>query len=321
MILDKIPLPNNNYLIYLKDQDYTYVDFYLHGVTIIQDFVIKHNSSKNYIIGNVTKESVVENFPNLEIDYASLIRIYLNHEQTLVYDGYGLPNSPIGTTPIIINTMLSHISRIHQFYSVSILNYNMLNSAEFTFDYSMPNIAHITNSGKYDDFSKKLLYIPPFIYNYNVFNKERSNNIITAFGNPNIPRRQRFTSLINKHIPCPNINGFYGLENTLEFFKNTKIIINIHQLDTHHTLEELRVLPALLCGVIIISENVPLKETIPYSNYILWGNSFDEIIQIARDVTNNYDTYYDKIHGTNSELSNIFDNMKKQCDDDLYKIL
>ena len=39
MILDKIPLPNNNYLIYLKDQDYTYVDFYLHGVTIIQDFV------------------------------------------------------------------------------------------------------------------------------------------------------------------------------------------------------------------------------------------------------------------------------------------
>jgi hypothetical protein len=83
--------------------------------------------------------------------------------------------------------------------------------------------------------------------------------------------------------------------NKLEYIlKNTKILINIHQTPHHDTLEELRVLPALECGVIIISEKSALNECIPYNDLIIWAN-YDYIIEKVNAVINNYYFYHDKI--------------------------
>jgi hypothetical protein len=60
----------------------------------------------------------------------------------------------------------------------------------------------------------------------------------------------------------------------------------------------LRVLPALCQGTIIISENVPLKEKIPYSEYIIWCD-FDEIPNKILEIQNNYDFFYNKIFNQN----------------------
>ena len=74
------------------------------------------------------------------------------------------------------------------------------------------------------------------------------------------------------------------------------------------TFEELRVLPALLNGVIIISENVPLKEKIPYSEYIIWVE-YEKLAETTLEVYNNYLEYYDKIF-TQGNLKEILTNME-----------
>ena len=71
-------------------------------------------------------------------------------------------------------------------------------------------------------------------------------------------------------------------------------MINIHQTEDNDTFEELRVLPALECGIITICEKSPLSESVPYHDYIIWS-SYDDIIQKTIEVLNNYDYYHDLI--------------------------
>jgi hypothetical protein len=80
-------------------------------------------------------------------------------------------------------------------------------------------------------------------------------------------------------------------------------LVNIHQTDTHHTLEELRVLPALLTGIIVISEEVPYKESIPYSKHIIWSK-YDDIPKKISSVLSKY-KYYQKKY-----LTGISDTIK-----------
>ena len=89
--------------------------------------------------------------------------------------------------------------------------------------------------------------------------------------------------------------------------QKNKILINVHQTDHHHTFEELRVLPALLNGVIIISEDVPLKDKIPYNEFIIWSD-YDKIVDKVKEVYENYEFYYNKIF-VNSNLSEILMSM------------
>ncbi len=88
-------------------------------------------------------------------------------------------------------------------------------------------------------------------------------------------------------------------------------MINIHQTDHHDTFEELRCLPALLCGCIIISEDSPLKEHIPYNKYIIW-TTYDRIIETVTDVLNNYEVYWDNIFKY-SNLEQVLNEMNSSC--------
>ena len=81
--------------------------------------------------------------------------------------------------------------------------------------------------------------------------------------------------------------------------KKTKILINIHQTDHHDTIEELRILPAIQCGVIVISEISPLSELVHYHPYIIW-TSYDTILDKANEVLENYDEYHKSIFTENT---------------------
>jgi hypothetical protein len=86
-------------------------------------------------------------------------------------------------------------------------------------------------------------------------------------------------------------------------------MLNVHQTDHHHTFEELRVLPALLNGVVIVSEESPLKNVIPYSDYIVWSD-YDDIPRKTLEVYNNYEYYYNKFF-VEGNLKNILNDMVK----------
>lgn len=198
-------------------------------------------------------------------------------------------------------------------YFCRIENVNL--SADYIFDYSIPNIINISSCEYYSSIHPKLIYIPALIYKGISINTERNISLLTSFINTNEPRRKSLLeSFKDNNIDYINISGIYGseLENILE---RTKIIVNIHQTDHHHTFEELRVLPALQKGCVVISEDSPLKEYIPYYNFIIWTN-YEDIIEVFKNTIENYETFHKKFFG-GRELEIIMDNMRSKMIEDL----
>jgi hypothetical protein len=91
----------------------------------------------------------------------------------------------------------------------------------------------------------------------------------------------------------------------------------MHQKPYYWTAEEFRILPALLRGAVVISEDVPLRETIPYHRYIVWFSGTEDVEEVVSDVRNNYAYYFNKIHGPTSEFPAVLEEMRK----DTYKKL
>lgn len=226
---------------------------------------------------------------NKEYD-GNAIRIEFNYEHTLVKQGgrdsYGAIEGKILSDKVP--------------YLVRIDRYDILNKADIIIDYSIPNIINVASSGLYNEFAKKMIYISPSIFSSTSAKEDqegpRSIDILTTFINTDQARR---AELIRRLQPLPHVNrnDCFEKEALRALYKNTKILINIHQTDHHHTFEELRVLPALECGVIVISEISPLHTHIPYHDYVIW-ETYDGIIDKVKDILNNYDKYYDMIFNT-----------------------
>ena len=109
------------------------------------------------------------------------------------------------------------------------------------------------------------------------------------------------------NVDHKNINNCFSNEDLKKLYLDTKILINIHQTEHHDTFEELRVLPALLSGVIVISESSPLNNLIPYNDFIIWS-SYDNIIETVKKIINNYDDYHNKIFKSTHLLSILHKN-------------
>ena len=172
---------------------------------------------------------------------------------------------------------------------------------DIVIQYSIPNMHHIQNSGLFDDIAKKSIYIAASLYKEECWNiKEgRDISILTTFSR-DIPRRLNLIDLIKEQgLPHKNVTGVYKKEELAEVYKKTKVLLNIHQIDTQKTFEELRVISALQCGVIVISENSALNHLIPYNHLIIWS-SYENIVEKTKEVLENYDEYHEKIFGNNN---------------------
>lgn len=218
------------------------------------------------------------------------LNIKINYEHTLVKNGGR--DIPAGTPygGILYNN--------NEKYFVRIDNYHNLQNSDIIIDYSIPNIHNVRSSPIYNLFSKKHIYISSSIYEPYFFKEKRNIVTLTTFINVNEPRRKMLLDKINdEKIEHTNVNNCFNKDMLQNILKNTKILINIHQTPHHDTFEELRVLPALECGVIVISEKSPLTEMIPYKDLIIWEN-YDDIINKVKEVINNYDFYYNKLFTT-----------------------
>ena len=196
-------------------------------------------------------------------------------------------------------------------YLVRIEKYKELNDADIIIDYSIPNMYNIYASNSYNNFYRKILYISPVLFDYDSQNyeyKQRQINVLTTFINTNEPRRRTLLDNIKMvNVDHKNINNCFSTNDLKKLYIDTKILINIHQTEHHNTFEELRVLPALLSGVIVISESSPLNNLIPYNDFIIWS-SYDNIIETVKNVIKNYDDYYNKIFKSTNLLSLLHKN-------------
>jgi hypothetical protein len=230
------------------------------------------------------------------------IKISINYEHTLVKnDGRSVPQeTPFGNIHDDNNCK----------YLVRIDRYNELINTDIIIDYSIPNINNVKSCNIYNKFSNKHIYISPSIYNLYLTKENRNITTLTTFINIKEARRENLLNKIkDENMSHINVNNCFEKNALQNLYKNTKIIINVHQTPHHHTFEELRVLPALECGVIIISEISPLSKLIPYNDFIIW-ESYDNIVKKTKQIIDNYDYYHDLIFSKDkvdklSELKNI----------------
>ena len=182
-------------------------------------------------------------------------------------------------------------------YLVRLANALQLEGANLVIEYSQINQFNVQQNSELAAYASKSFCISPALYPLLEdplgSSSHRPLTTITLFGNPDEPRRKQFlNTLATLRVNSQNINNvFEGVEG---LYRTTRILINIRQTDHHDTLEELRILPALRCGVIVISERAPLIEKTRYSKYIIWGE-LDELPALVMEVQNNYEYWHKKI--------------------------
>ena len=290
----------NSYLYY--ENIHFCVNTYFNSIVKIIKKILENNPDMNV---NIWLCHGVDFSDDIFNNSNKLIKISLNCEHTIVKKGgRDTDNVAVG------NIMDDNDDN----YLVRIVDVDKLSDSNIILEYSEPNIFNITNS-VFNYLKNKLLYISPSLYNFNNNLHTRNINVLTTFINTAEPRRSKLIENINaNHLEYININNCFDLDSLYNVYINTKILINIHQTDHHHTFEELRVLPALESGVLVISEISPLNKLIPYNNLIIWS-TYDDIISKTKDVLDNYDEYYKKIF-TNENIE-ILTNLKQSNYDSL----
>lgn len=293
---------NNSYLYYNADNNSCVSSYFEYLIYIICE-IFKNDIQLNINI-------ILGNYQYAFDNNNKTIKIGINYEHTLVKPG-GRSSNDSPLVKICIDNM-------HLDYLVRIQDFDELNNSDIIIDYSIPNIHHVSSCNLFNDFSEKYVYIAPSFCDCLYFSKEnREFSTLTTFMDINQKRRSVLLDNIkNKNIKHTNINTCFSKNDLTSLYKNTKVLINIHQTDHHHTFEELRILPALMCGVIVISENSPLSNLIPYNDYIIWS-SYENILDKAKEVLENYDFFHDLIF-SNTKINNIVDNLHEENYKSLY---
>ncbi|NDE16433.1 hypothetical protein EBZ80_16025 [bacterium] len=218
--------------------------------------------------------------------------VRINTEHTLVKPGgRDTEGAMRGHVPIRDSTMTgeTYLVRLHRRAEFE--------SCHLLLDYSVPNVVNTAMSA----FPSHIphVYVAPLLYYPPpppVPVEHRNIPCLTTFVRTCEPRRARFLEQLRRRCPAAeNRNDVFGHHALLQVYRRTRVLMNIRQTDHHDTLEELRVLPALLCGVLVISEDVPLRTCVPYHAHVLWCSSFDEMMDTLDDVSRHYDQYVSRI--------------------------
>lgn len=287
MIVEQI---NNSFIGYTENCDIHIREYYNYCLSLLKNRLNKIKTSLNVILGNYSV-----NFNNSN----KIIKIDIQCEHTIVKIGGRSVNEIIysGLEPII-----------DEIYLVRIDKYDYLKTLDCVIEYSLGNVENIKSKKRFNEFSQKISYVSPLLFDIN-FNNQDKNDIITlSVNDTNVRRTFIKNKLLNYDIPYKNVDNCFSNHDLKSLYNTTKILVNIHQTDHHRTFEELRVLPALLNGVLIVSEEVPYKEYIPYYEYIIWCK-YENIPEMVNQIHKNYTVFYNTTFNT-GKLKEILDIMK-----------
>lgn len=295
---------NNSGLVYNTNICITIKEYYKYICSLMYK-ILEQNNDKRILI--IFENSNNNNYKTEEKykKYDYIIYVYMNIEHTLVrIGGRDTLNSPLGNVSVV-----GIGEEKNEKYLIRLDNYSILNTKHIIIDYSIPNMIHLSESDIFKDYSKKMIYISSIIYNpctFFISSYNRNISCLTTFMNTHEPRRRNLLDIAGSKIT--NINYRFSYSDIQKLYTNTKVMINIHQTDHHHTFEELRVLPAICCGVIVICERSPLTENLPYNEFIIWCD-YENIMEKLDEVLKNYNEYYNNIYG-NDKLNQVLFKME-----------
>jgi hypothetical protein len=183
----------------------------------------------------------------------------------------------------------------------------------------------------HQDMLSKIVVIPPMQFPYfktlssNHFHHKLHSSTVSIITTSYFldGRRKEMVSRLEKEakIVVSNINNFSTDQDAADIYGNASILLNMHQRVEFNTAEEFRILPALLRGAVVISEDVPLRETIPYHRYIIWYSGPQDVVEVVSKVYHNYAYYFNRIHGPTSGLMELLQEMEEDSYNALLQVL
>lgn len=290
-------------------------DYYDYVIDVIRSVIKELNTYESNLKVNI----IVNCYHSIthEHDFKNnnkTVSVFIYEEHTIISKGAHNYDKYCADTKIINQNN----SDIVELYKITMQTEGIINNSDIIINYSSVNQLNFKISMDFKFIYKKMVVINPLIYPYYNEIGNRTIHCLTTFLYPDRPQKRiDFLNKIRENgINHVNINTCNSTEDFINLYRNTKILINIHQTFFYHTIEELRILPALMCGVIVICEEGPLKEYIPYHDYIIWTTN-DNMIQTIRDVEQNYESLHNKFF-SGSRLSNLLEIMAESNKHELY---
>lgn len=160
-------------------------------------------------------------------------------------------------------------------------------------DYSALNIERLRELSELDPVSPRLFTIAPLLPEFpeNVKPRDRVT-VTTMYGSPDRGRRGRLRAKLDQDgIEVTNIQNF---ENYDSAFRDAAILLNFRQVEHFSTPEELRILPALLQRVIVITEDTPFARQSLCADFLVFANE-QNLSEVTRQVMDNYLIYWNRL--------------------------
>lgn len=200
----------------------------------------------------------------IEAAHGRVVRIGLQYEHTLVRPGGRDADGATSSTTPLPDGGGCYLARV--------VDRTFLESCDLVVDYSLANRVHLERAGGYERLLARLLCVSPLLVRPELPPLPPVTTALTLFSDPSVPRRRRFLEAARERgLPLSNLRGVWRMADLAARYRGAGVLVNLHQTDEHHTLEELRVLPALQCGTLVVSERVPLAELIPWAAHIVWS--------------------------------------------------
>lgn len=221
--------------------------------------------------------------------------VFVNTEHTLVRkNGRDSVGSRLGTVPVVGSEQIEkYLVRIPGGAS------NMA-TADQVVDYSIPNTLNVLQSSHKHLYLNKSHVIAPLLSPVMLNTSWEGRDLEKIFTLMSLPesgdrRSEIVEELKDRGLDMVNISGLVG--DISERMSRIGTLINLHQTEHHHTLEELRILPALLQGVLVVSEPAPLTDQVPYSKFINFA-SIEEMPDVISRLMDNYEENWEKTFAT-----------------------
>lgn len=182
--------------------------------------------------------------------------------------------------------------------------YEVRKDFDHILDYCLINKHILSNSEQYAEYGKKTIYIAPSLYTLAPHLEGREDIVLTTFIyiNHTFPRRiSLIQGLLAESLPWKNITGCFNKKELEGVLHSVKILVNIRQESRKKILEELRILPALLCGCLVVCEEALMSELVPYKDCIIWAK-LEDIPKKVKEVYSSYPWWYNRIYANQDNL-------------------
>ena len=180
-------------------------------------------------------------------------------------------------------------------YLARLVDAPRLAAADLIIDYSAVNLRVLADCPFWNGQLPPRVAVAPLVYPPDFGRAGRDVPLLSLFAAPGQGRRADFLAAARAAgLPLRNRRGVFHPGTLRALYRRCRILVNVHQTADHHTFEELRVLPALLCGVLVVSEDVPLREQVPYARYVIWSAP-ERLLDTVRAVLADYEAHWARV--------------------------